>query len=247
MDHTTMNQAIADFAMLTHENQQTFAWHTGPNPWAADVDTATLRLDRDYRIALLGSHSEESQTWWWSWANTQYAGDTRPVIALAAALRERADQLHMPELTATEPFPVDGLNDLGWLPASGLASVAGHLLGAPALFSGSYPGGRIWLAVLDAPAPVADPVKFMRWFDMGAESARAFEPQTGIRHRQMVELYGLRRGLQVSSTPETTTLAWPGGSRVEVRYDELGRGADITSTLHSADVRPPLPHEPQEG
>lgn len=245
-----MNQAIADFALLTFENQEALMDLIGPSAWEADLTAATLTLDRPYRIAFLGTWSEEADTFWWGWANTsQGLGADHPANAPVAALRARSGELGMPELAHDRPLPVADLNDLGWLPASGLASVAAGLLGANAVYSGPYPGGRAWFALLDAPPVRPNPVKFSRLSSLAFEAAASSPQDVGVRHRNTVALYAARRGLGPQDRPDGgLDLVFPGGSRVECEFDEPGRLVNLRATLVADDVPPPLPFEErQEG
>lgn len=243
-----MNQAVADFALLTLENQAVLRDLVGPADCAADLARCSLTLGREFRIALLGSWAERTDTFLWGWANGGLGlGADHPVNAPVAALRERADGLGMPELAADQAFPVAGINDLGWLPAAGLASVACGLLGAHGLCSAPYAGGRAWFVLLDAPPVQPNPVKLARLSTMAFEAAWASPQDVGVRHRQTLALYASRRGLGPRDRADgDLDLVYPHGSLISCTFDDAGRLTHLEATLRGDDVPPPLPFEGQE-
>lgn len=241
-----LNQAMADFALLTFENQEWFMGHIGTGEYSIDLDAQTLVCaGQTYRVALLGTWSEELRTWMWGWGNSQTLPADHPVHAAAVALRGRAEELGMPEL-ATRTFPTEGINDLQWHPAMGLASVATGLVGGTAMYSSGYPGGRAFMAVMDGPAPRSNPLKFPR-FSTQAWDAAAASPtraQDGVRHRETLRLYAIRRGLRWLDLPDGgMVLEWPGGSKAEMTFDDHGMETNLKLTIEPADDIPKLPFE----
>lgn len=248
INHVPLNRAIADFALLTYENQETFNHRTGAGAFQLDLMTSQLELGGQvFRIAFLGTWSEITRTWMWGWANPSRQETDPVVVPVVKGLRDRARELGLHELEVPT-FPTEDINDLDWHPAMGLVTVATSLLGGQAFHAASYHGGCAFVAVLDAPPAQADPVKFMRFSAMAWEAA-AMSPtagQDGVRHRHAVDTYARWRGLRAEHAESAMRMHYPHGSLAEITFDELGRAVNTEVSMQPGDVPEPLPFTPPE-
>ncbi|MBA3707544.1 MAG: hypothetical protein H0W83_01845 [Planctomycetes bacterium] len=124
----------------------------GQRPWTFDLPTSTLRFGDDLAFAtqVLGTESERSKTWLWSWANEE---SQMPPECVKAALKLRAigtgsgiDELAAPQL------PTKSVS------AQDLALVATGLFGAGGFYRGPYEGGAIWLMLVDQRLAAREPI-----------------------------------------------------------------------------------------
>ena len=85
----TLADALTDFALLAVEGQQALFDEAGAAEWRADLDQRRLWLgERVYEVAMVGTSSEISNTWMWSWANPGYGTSHPAVSAILPGVRK---------------------------------------------------------------------------------------------------------------------------------------------------------------
>jgi hypothetical protein len=230
-DHAVLNAWIAAHLAVTIEGQAHLAQLIGsdaPGRWEASLSTGVLTLDQtDLEFALLGSYSDDDNSWLWSWANPGL-DPTALALRRALPLRGFGSEFGLWEFSE-DRFEMDGVVDFGMTAGSSLTSVAGPQIAGGAIFSGSYPGGRFYVIVTDprlqrfGPSAVSAPKYFTRAVAYGLG-----------HHRELVETYAAYHQLEMTSADDTIRLAFPDKSHINVSFDEHDRMTRIHANLHTA-------------
>ena len=99
-------------------------------------------------VQVLGTVSEYSHTWLWSWANSE-SNIPDGLLTAALQLQEKGRALELSELVEPE-FDVDPFHK-----GHALAMAATGVLGAAAYYRGPYEGGAVFLLIpsLQMPEP----------------------------------------------------------------------------------------------
>jgi hypothetical protein len=229
-DHKVLNSWIAAHLAVTIEGQAHLAQLIGsdaPARWEASLSNGVLTLDQtDLEFALLGSYSEDDNSWLWSWANPGL-DPTALAIRRALPLRGFGAEFDLWEFSE-DRFDMAGVVDFGMTAGSSLASVAGPQIAGGAIFSGSYPGGRFYVSVTDprlqrfGPSAVSAPKYFTRAVAYGLG-----------RHRDLVETYAAYHGLPMERTDDGVRLSFPDKSHIDVSFDDQDRMTRIHANLHT--------------
>ena len=236
-DHSRLNSWVQVHTALLVEGQSRLAGLVGTDSpdWELDLATGLLTLNGcRLQFALLGSVDQQDNTWLWSWADS---GLDQGAIAVARArpLRQFGEDSGLWEFTAPS-FPVDGILDLGMTPGGSLAMVACPQIMGGAIFSGVYPGGRLYTVVTDPRLTLEPPA--------AATTARfiAGAMAYGVGdHRDIVTVYAGVRGLPVDETPTGLTLGFEDHTRLEIQFDGEGRICRMHGVVHAPPA--PLPAE----
>ena len=221
----TLTDALNDFALLAVEGQQTLFDQAGSAAWEADLDKRKLWLgERVYDVAVIGTSSEISNTWMWSWANPGY-GSSHPAVSAILPGCAKGREAGIPEFT-TEMFSLDGVTDYGMRPGSAVAFLAARLAGATAIYAAPYQPGVAYLAILNLALSDPTPVVLPRMMSTCLEYSG--------NHRQTIGTYGAQRGLSPERTDDGgIILNYPGGARVRCGFDDWNRITRMESDLPS--------------
>ena len=87
----------------TYDKQHHLAELVGDRPWSLDMDQGVIRFGDDiqWRAELLGTESELTETWLWSWANE--ASQIPPAMTRGAlALRDYGERNDVAEFAEPE-------------------------------------------------------------------------------------------------------------------------------------------------
>ncbi|TDC52526.1 sel1 repeat family protein [Actinomadura sp. KC345] len=178
-----------------------------------DLKEATVSMDgrRLQGLTVLGSFSNLSQTWLWTWANETYDQDV-PALAELRRIREFGERHQIPELVKGE-FDYSRFNH----PAEGaftMAIAAATLIGAKAVFFVSINDGkgRLVLAVDDPSIPTAD-------FDRFAAPRLLSRAAEVWPHEQLRVVRGFmeHHGFETEETPADIVVEQAGGHQVAIR------------------------------
>ncbi|MDO5094224.1 MAG: hypothetical protein Q4D79_12575 [Propionibacteriaceae bacterium] len=220
----TLIDALTDFALLALEGQEALRDYVGEgSAWRADLAQRRLWVGQhEFEVALIGTSSNENNTWLWAWANPQY-GPSDPVVAPIMAGIDKGRQAGIPEFEA-QGFSLEGVPDYGMWPGSGVACAAAHMAGAPATYAGPYDQGVAYFAVLDFKLPAPDPITLPRL----AMTAGAYSRDS----RQTVGTYGVFRSLNPVNTDDGgMALTFPDGAVVTFSFDRYGRIAHVEGRM----------------
>ncbi|RKS76914.1 TPR repeat protein [Actinomadura pelletieri DSM 43383] len=178
-----------------------------------DPQEATLTLDGRTLggLTVLGSFSNLSQTWLWTWDNPSWEQDS-PALAELRTIREFGERHQIPELMKGHldfsrfNHPAEG--------ATTMALAAATLIGAKGVsFVTVNEGkGRLALATDDPSVPTAR-------FDRLAASRLLMQAAEVWPHEQLRVVRGFMRhhGFEVAESPAVIVVESAGGHRVTVR------------------------------
>ena len=215
----TLADALTDFALLAVEGQQALFDEAGAAEWRADLDQRRLWLgERSYDIAMIGTSSEISNTWMWSWANPGY-GASHPAVSAILSGCAKGREAGIPEFAA-ESFSLEGVTDYGMRPGSAVAFLAARLSGAPAIYAAPYGSGVAYLAIFNLELPAPTPEALPRMMSACLEYSR--------NHRQTIGNFGAQRGLRPVRTKDGgIVLTYPNGARVHCAFDDWSRVTQV--------------------
>jgi hypothetical protein len=115
--------------------------------WAFDLDSGVLAFRRPHEedlqlnVQVLGTESEDSNTWLWGWANASGVPDT--LLKAAHELKAFGATANIPELTTPElPFSPK-------VNSQRIAMIASGVLRAGCTFRAKYPHGALHLLIKD--------------------------------------------------------------------------------------------------
>ena len=211
----TLADALTDFALLAVEGQQALFDEAGAVEWRADLDQRRLWLgERVYEVAMIGTSSEISNTWMWSWANPGY-GASHPAVSAILPGCAKGREAGIPEF-AVESFSLEGVTDYGMRPGSAVAFLTARLAGMSAIYAAPYSNGVAYLAVLDLELPAPVPEALPRMMSACL--------QYSGNHRQTIGNFGAQRGLKPARTNDGgIVLTYPNGTRVRCAFDDWNR------------------------
>lgn len=228
----TFVQLLDDAALYSFEHQLHLAEVLGEHSWEADLAGLRFAFTGERprlceRFHLLGSAAPGPGSWLWGWANPH--GYPRPLLGLGEFVCDFGRRHGIAELAEPEvPFSA--------LPGSPTDPnlVAGMFVEAAKAVAGNWTsytgeaGGGTRAAFLveheDFRLPPPEPARVMRVLQQGLADLQLSD------HRRAVHAYAVRRGLHPAHHDDRLELAAP-GLAATVRFDELGRIADISASL----------------
>lgn len=213
--------------ILTHlpfafDRQLLLADLIGDLPWACDLQTGILSFGDRYhwKAEVLGTESEESNTWLWAWANEE---SNIPAQQQTASLKLKAlgEEHGIAELTE----PIVPLNHAD---GHAFASVAvGEGLGK-AYYRGPYEGGAAVLLITDdeLQLQVNDPLQ--RILTVFPQAISAMEIAD---HREALQGYLEHYGFEPEEEGSALLLREQGQEVLRAEFDELGRLRELKGML----------------
>lgn len=119
----------------------------GKTGWGFDLNTGVLAFRRPHEaplqlaVEVLGTESEDTNTWLWSWAN---AGVPPTLTASAMQLKQLGEAQGIPEFTKAELDITPAVNP------QRIGLVAAGVLRASCFFHAPYPRGALYLLIKDS-------------------------------------------------------------------------------------------------
>jgi|GEM_PF-1325577 len=218
-DHSQLNAWAGVHTALLVEGQSRLSTVIGTDSpdWELSLATGLLTLNGcRLQFALLGSVDEDDNTWLWSWADQGLNRQAIP-IQRALPLRRFGEESGLWEFT--EPsFPMAGIVDLGMTPGATVSIVACPQIMGGAVFSGPYPGGRLYTVVTDPRLTLEPPSAFTAPTFISAALAYGMGG-----HRDIVMVYAGAHGLGLEESDSSVTLLFDDQTRLEVLFDDHQR------------------------
>lgn len=228
---STFSDHFADHAASSFARQMALADVIGERPWGIDMRRGSLRFgdDQEYRVQLLGTHALEPHTWLWAWANAQ--------SQLPPALLEAVSRIQqLGEAQDVEAFTQPSLQLGDDLSDHMIAMACSGLAGGRCYYRAPYEGGALFVLLDDVPAEVLAPVSLPRAVTVLMEVVSQFD----VDHHRMVTSFLRQQGLQATHVDAGSIRAERAGEgRIEIRFDELGRLANVSTALGPAAPAPP--------
>ena len=187
-----------------------------------DITTGHLNFSNglEYKIQVIGTESEESNSWLWAWANESI--DNPDILSVARKLQALGEEKQVPELT-TPQLPLDGENN-------GLVfiTVAQHIAKAPTYYSCDTGAGRAFFLVY----PCSDTSRYARPKPhMLNEAFAQVMPSVPFNHQLALVTAAKASGIAVTSEDRLSIAG------VDYEFDQYG---SVTSfTQHQAPSEAP--------
>lgn len=203
----------AQIAAASIHQQDVFNAAHGSDYVEWNLEEATVSLgDRTYQgLTVLGSFSNLSETWLWTWDNPTYDQDL-PCLAELSTIRAFGERHQIPELLMGQSdfsrfnFPSEG--------AFTMAIAASTLIGAKGVISVTVNDGqgRLVLAVTDPDLPTAE-------YDgtAAAELIRRAADVWPYEQRRVVHGFMEHHGFEIDMTPATFVAVSADGHSITVR------------------------------
>ena len=190
--------------------------------WHLDLATGILSFGDRYawQVQLLGTESEETQTWLWAWANE---ASNIPPSLLQAALQLKAlgEEQQIPEL-ATPMFPLDGID------GHFLAMLASGVCQADAYYRCPYDGGAAFLLIQDENFPKNTEPPLQRIASVFPQAIASIEI---ANHRQALAGYLEHYGLVGETEGDTLVVKEDGEAVLTAAFDEQDRLAKLDVSI----------------
>ena len=214
--HDLLNAWVSAHAGLLIEGQSRLSEIIGTDSpdWELNLSAGLITLNgHRLQFALLGSVTEDDNSWLWSWADP---GLDPKALAVARArplytFGQESDLWEFQEPT----FEVRGIIDLGLTPGASIALVASPQIMGGAIFSGPYPGGRLYVAITDPQLTNEQPSAVTASRHLTA--ARGYAPSA---HRNIVSVYAAAHDLDIVEELDLVSLSFEDGSALEIVFDE---------------------------
>ncbi|MFE7777214.1 DUF6882 domain-containing protein [Streptomyces sp. NPDC057445] len=202
------------------EQLEAFTAFMPTGPWTAQLDRCAYQQGGvELRISVLGTFDASDNSWLWGWANPGFS--ELPAVGAAEAVR-RFGQTHGIREFTDEPVSLSGFADPR-MAVEQLAFGAMGVLGAAGYWAvEAAPGTGLYLVPDDPQVPRVgpDPVTLPRVLLTGAGL-------TGGPARPVVAGYFAHHGLPQREAGDTITAEFPGGTVVDVAFDDAGRIASV--------------------
>ncbi|MCL2471191.1 MAG: hypothetical protein FWF25_05545 [Propionibacteriaceae bacterium] len=218
-DHTLLNAWAAAHTALLVEGQSRLSQVVGADSshWEMDPGTGLLTINGSrLQFALLGWVDDETNVWSWAWASP---GMDSQAIAVQRALplQDFGAESGLWEYTAPA-FSMEGVLDLGMTPGATVALVASPQLMGGAIFSGVFPGKRVYTVVTDPRLTMDAPTAFTVPTIISGALAYGLGD-----HRDIVMVYAGAHQLDTEESDQDVTLRFADGSRLKVEFDDDNR------------------------
>jgi hypothetical protein len=230
-----LHRLCAAHAALSSEKQGALTSALGDGPWHLSIGSGTISLDGGrfvFPIQLLGTQSEESNTWLWAWANE---ASNFPPDLLTSVYRLRQIGLEEGVMELAEPqLGLGSPDDRPWFDGSYLAMSASGLCQADCYYRAPYEGGALFV-LLQAPQVWAGAPQGAH--RMAAVIGELLGTQAGVvlDHKAVVCSYARQKGYRIADAGEQVRCTGAGGETLVADFDAAGLLTRLT-----ADVVPRL-------
>jgi hypothetical protein len=214
--------ALYDRHVASSFDKQMFLFDlVGNKPWKYETESGMLRFGDEiaWHAQVLGTQSDLSKTWLWSWANDK-SNLPDKALTFAKAMRNIGEARKIPELLKPQYEVTPQLQ------GHDLAIVAAGVCGAKAYYRGPFEGGAIYLLIDDEEFPpnIVDPAPRMAMTFIQMVSAYR------CTHAKALAGYASHYGMQHRQEEPNKMSIYSEGKRVLwAEFDDKGR---ITQLQH---------------
>ncbi|MBP0581977.1 hypothetical protein J8I29_21795 [Labrys sp. LIt4] len=227
---TSLNDLFSAEAGSAFARQLALGDLVGDRPWSVDIGRGEIAFGSDlsFPIQVLGTCSEQDNSWLWAWANQQ---SDLPASVLAASLRIRDIGRQRGIGEFVEPKFM-----LGTVTDHMLAMLCGALLDRSCYYRASYQGGAVFLLLDNLPASIRAPVAPERVNTVLMQVVSNFE----LDHRIMAENFLRQQGFALKAEPaQLSATREADGAEVTLAFDAQRRIAKVEGI-----IKPPAAKKP---
>ena len=194
----------------------------GDRPWNVDIGRGeiTFGSDLSFPIQVLGTCSDQDNSWLWAWANQQ-SGLPAAVLAASLRIKDVGSQRGIGEFVEPK-FMLDRITD------HMLAMLCGALLDRTCYYRAPYQGGAVFLLLENLPASIRAPVAPERVNTVLMQVVSNFE----VDHRSMAENFLRQQGFAVQAEPALLSAARDtDGAEIRLAFDAQQRIAKVEGVI----------------
>lgn len=221
-----LSALFLDHAAASLDKQLSLGDMLGEHEWTFDMQSGKItftsgrllsRVRRTFAAQILGTESEVSNTWLWSWANTQSEIPARMLYA-ANRLKAKGQNEGIPEFTDPS-FPLNTIT------GHQVAMIASGLLAADCYYRGPYENGAIYVLIKDPSfsRPKYDPRE--RIAEVFPQLLSAFDI---VDHKRALLAYFGFYGLHPAEKGDMVLASSPGGELLLAEFDKTNRLVALT-------------------
>lgn len=189
--------------------QRAFGEFLNGRDWNLDLKTGIVKFGDDltFPIQLLGSYSEISGTWLWSWDNPGLLSWPSKILEFVNKLRDRGGIFSIPS------FPLENIS------GHEISMVCSHLLGGIPYYRGPYPNGAVFFLVLDIPEDMNRKMSPVGCIEAMLD---ALNSQYIYSHREMCLGCLKSQHFDVDETNEHVLIGKRGQEEIRIELNEAG-------------------------
>ncbi len=209
--------------MISMSRQMALNDYLGDNGWGIDIGEGELTIENRgaYPIQLLGTESDQSNTWLWAWANEQ-SDLPETVLAAVHKIHQFGRAKGINELT-------EATFSLETISAHEIAMVCTALSDTACYYVAGYDGGALYTLIDDVPDQV-NTASLERINTVIMQSISQFP----VDHRAACLPYLRQQNLNIEETGEMMVATRPGEGRLEIVFSPDGRLEEIRAILLGA-------------
>lgn len=227
------NQLFEKQLMISMSRQMALNDYLGDNGWGIDIGEGELTIENrgSFPIQLLGTESDQSNTWLWAWANEQ--------SNLPEAVLGKVHQIHQFGRSKGIAELTEATFSLETISAHEIAIVCTALSDTACYYVAGYDGGALYTLIDKVPEQV-NTASLERINTVIMQSISQFS----VDHRAACLPYLQQQNLQIQETGETIVATRPGQGHLELRFSPDGRLAKIRAQLLGANQETAQEPEP---
>ena len=218
-----LSEFITEISLTTFAKQLHLNHLVGRFTWHFDVRAGILSFGKHYHwhAQILGTESNETNTWLWAWANT---GSKLPPALVQASLRMKhfGEQQQIPELTEPQIPLTDDIN------GHVLSMIASGVCDADAYYRGPYDGGAALLLIKDEKFPRSKESPLARLPHIFPQAISAFAIPD---HRLALTRYLDQCGIVYTSEGNAITVREKENAVLTATFDEQKRLINLDARL----------------
>jgi len=186
--------------------------------WQADFQKGIIAFGTSiFPVQFIGSESNISHTWLWSWANSNISDGVKKD---ALVLKKFGEEQGITEFITPE-FEVGGLTSIH--PILMVAAMLNE--DNVCYYRGPYSGGAAGMIFKNIPDEVFQLVSAPRFVDITMRMIRQYE----LVHQIFVESFLIQNKCKYEWTDNLLNAFFPDKTKLAIQFDDLGRIASIKS------------------
>lgn len=231
----TLDSLTLKYGAAAYERQVHFADIVGDAmpSYSISIPDGTLTINETtFKIQLLGTESEATESWLWAWAMNDDGSVPDSVLTVAQMMRAYGDEHSIPEMTVDNTIPVDDR-----VTGQRFGLIACALFDGNAYFRVPYEGGSLFLLIKDDSFPPDDRHSILRItgsFPQFIQNMQIFDHLTALEH------YAKYHDLKITKTRENGLVVLKGvhadGTTLGAIFDARNRLTKLQSTSVEADA-----------
>jgi hypothetical protein len=208
--------------LTAFDKQSSLSTIVGDRDWQFNTETGILSFGDRYhwQAQLLGTKSDESQTWLWAWANISRSIPACLLVS-SLALKAYGEQYAISELTMPQ-IPLHQIDE------HTLVLLASVICDANAYYRCPYEGGALFLLIMDENFPKCTDPPLQRIATVFPQAIASLDIPD---HRLALIGYLAHYGLSYEQEGEKIVVKEEGEVELEAIFDEHNRLTNLEVTL----------------